>query len=251
MGELVHILHDDDIVTPEFYGVILALHRRFPSAALYCTGSAPVDAEDPTAGNEVEEPLLLEGDDAAAFILEDARYSVGSVVLSRDVVASKGLFRGDFPYSPDEEAFPRYATDGGIAFDPAPCYRVRTHEQQARYSTWRRSDFVASYVRSRVEGATGFSPAIVDLALKSSARRVISIAVSLALDGQDDVARCRLADLGRIVPSSRRWPRFWLAQAAGRSQLLRKMAGVRRRYIVRQRTVLGRQVDLRRRRSAE
>lgn len=245
-GDVIHILHDDDVVTSDFYAAILDLRRRFPKAALYGTGTAPVEAEESRRESEpLREPFLLEGDDAAAFILDYGRYSAGSVALARSVVTAKGPFRDDFPYCPDEEAFLRYAAQGGLAFDPAPLYRVRTHEQQARYSTWRRPDFVAGYIESRVDGAGHFSPAVIEFALHSSTRRVISIAVSLALGGEGDIALRQLDELGVLVPACRRWPRFWLARAAGRSRLWRKAAALRRRYVVSAGTSRGRELDAR------
>jgi hypothetical protein len=232
-GALVHILHDDDVVDREFYNAILELRRRFPQAGLYGTGQTSIESAEWTGRSEhADQPFLLQGDDAAVFILEDRRFAVAGVVLSRSIFASKGPFREDFPYSQDEEAYPRWASEGGIAFDPAPLYRKREHGEQTRYSAWRQPDFAASYVRSRVENADKFSPAIVDLAFRSSARRVISVAVSLALDGENDIALRHLDELGRTFPACRRWPRFWLARATARSRLLRKAADLRRRYVV-------------------
>lgn len=228
-GDLIHILHDDDAVAPDFYKAILGLHRRFPQAALYATGTMPLELKGETsASHSTHEPFFLQGDDAAAFILADERYSVPSVVLTRRVIERQGLFRDDFAYSPDEEAYPRYAGDGGFAVDPRTLYRARTHSEQARVTASREPDFVASYLRSRVEGAASFTPAVRELALRSSARRVISASVSLTLNGEHVVALHQLDVLGEVVPSCRRWPRFWLSRGAGRFRLVRGVVGLRR-----------------------
>jgi hypothetical protein len=227
-GDLVHILHDDDVVMPDFYRKILDLHARFPDAALYATGKAPLEVTSPEARDE--EPILLTGDDAGAFILADWRFFSGTIVMTRRVIDAKGPFR-EGSYSLDEEAFLRYATSGGVAFDPAPLYRTRTHEEQVRYKTWRQRDWVESYVKVRVDGATGYSPAAVELAKKSSARRVISVAVELAENGEEKIARGHLDELQRLVPACRMWPRYWFARAAARSRPLRRAAELRRRHM--------------------
>jgi hypothetical protein len=228
-GELVHILHDDDVVASGFYESILALRRRFPAAGLYATGKTPLNSDVTLAAN-VGDSFLLTGDPALLFIQQDDRYSVGSVVLTRAAVARTGPFRSDFPYCPDEEAFPRYATGGGFAFDPRPLYRVRGHGQQTRYSTWRRPDFVSTYIRSRVEGATNFSPAMVNVSLDSSARRVISIAISLAMNGERTTALARLNDLAFEYPPSRTWSRMRLARVACRSGVFLRAVALRRKH---------------------
>jgi hypothetical protein len=244
-GQLVHLLHDDDVVAPGFFRAILELRARFSQAALYATGVVELnedESETAARSKQPQEPFYVEGAEAARFILEDARYSAGSVVLSRRAIDSAGLFRAEFPYCPDEEALLRYAREGGIAFDSARLYRVRTHERQTRFSTWRRPDFVATYVRSRIEGAAGFGPSVVELASDSSARRVISVAVSLALNGEADLAARRLDELADVLPRCRRWPRFWLARAAAHSAFWRRAAELRRRRVVRARTLLGSEV---------
>jgi len=228
-GDLVHILHDDDVVAPGFYTAILDLHREFPDAALYSTGVVALETkEDEGAERTDASTILFRGDDAARFILEDERYFPGTIVMSRRAIRARGPFREEFPHSLDDEAFPRYASDGGIAFDPAPLYRLRTHELQTRHGVWHREDFVSSYLESRVEAATWFSPSVTEFAVKSAARRIISVAVTLALNGDEDVANRHLDDLRRIVPACGRWPRFWLARTAARSRIARKAAALRR-----------------------
>jgi glycosyltransferase involved in cell wall biosynthesis len=241
-GDLIHILHDDDVVDSGFYDAIMELRQHFPGAGLYATGGRPLGTQsarlDAAAG---EQPFLLEGDDAEIFILQDPRYCVGSVVVSRNVALSKGLFRKDFPYCPDEEAFPRYAADGGFAFDPTPLYRMRVHKDQTRYSTWRKPDFVSTYVQSRVQGARNFSPAMVDLAFRSSARRVMSIALSLALNGESRVAVAQVDELAVAYPTCRTWPRFRVVRAACQSRIWLRAVALRRRYLLKAPALLGRE----------
>jgi Glycosyl transferase family 2 len=230
-GELIHILHDDDAVDRDFYRAILNLRRRYPLAALYGTASASLEGKKgPTWCPQ--EPFFLEGSEAAAFLLAD-RYAVGGIAIVRQIVLSEGPFRPAFPDCPDEEAYLRFASVGGIAFSPRPLYRVRTHAQQARYASWEKSDFVSTFVRARVEGASRFGPTVAELATHSSAERVISIAISLALSGKGVTASQRIRDLGRALPRCRRWPRYWLARAAVTTPLAIQVLHLRRKYLLR------------------
>lgn len=241
-GDLIHILHDDDVVDSGFYDAIMKLRRRFPGAGLYATGGRTLGTKSPPLDPAAsEQSFLLEGDDAESFILQDPRYCVGSVVVSRNVALTKGLFCKDFPYCPDEEAFPRYAADGGFAFDPTPLYRMRVHEDQTRYWTWRKPDFVPTYVESRVRGARNFSPAMVDLAFRSSARRVMSIALSLALNGESRVAVAQVDELAVAYPTCRTWPRFRVVRAACQSRIWLRAVALRRKYLLRAPALLGRE----------
>jgi hypothetical protein len=156
-------------------------------------------------------------------------------VVARQRVVANGPFRAEYPYCPDEEAFLRWAREGGLALDPTPLYRVRTHQEQARYETWLMPDFVSTYVNARVQGAAGFTPAVIDLARRSSAQRVVSIAVSLALSGRPAAAASRLDELLLVAPASRTWPRLWLARAASRHRLWRELARMRRKRVLRRR----------------
>jgi hypothetical protein len=99
-GDLVHILHDDDVVEAGFYEAIIELHRRFSAAALYSTGFAQL-GEDGAAPADGAEPALLRGDDAGRFLLLDERHEPGAVVVTRRVFREMGGFREEFPHSLD------------------------------------------------------------------------------------------------------------------------------------------------------
>jgi hypothetical protein len=146
------------------------------------------------------------------------------------------LFRDEFGYCPDEEAYLRYAARGGLAFSLAPLYLVRTHPAQTRRSTWRRDDFVRVYFASRRTGAEQYDAETVRFAESSSARRVISLAVTLAVAGETRVAAKRLDDLADVYPTCARSPRWWLAKGAVRVRALRAIARMRRVVLERRRT---------------
>jgi glycosyltransferase involved in cell wall biosynthesis len=228
-GDLIHILHDDDIIAPSFYGTILELVARYPEAALYATGRGTLGEKTPE--RRPNSSQLFVGEEAARFLLEVGAHACGSVVLTRRAIRRRGLFREEFEYCPDEEAYLRYAAEGGLAFTPRPLYRVRAHDGQARYATWRRPDFVRTYMKSRVEGARNFSESATKVAAESSTRNVVTVALTLALRGERELAARRLQELAEAYPAASSSLRFRLATLACRSRLALKAAALRRRAV--------------------
>ena len=156
----------------------------------------------------------MRGTEAARFLLEDPRHSCGNVVLTREVIQRRGVFREEFRYCPDEEAFLRYAAHGPIALDPRPLYLQRRHEQQVRFSTWRQQDFVDVYVHSRLSGAENFGTEVLRSAYHSTLRRLTSVAMTLALAGNRAEARRMLDELAENLPGARGSLRLWIARLA-------------------------------------
>jgi glycosyltransferase involved in cell wall biosynthesis len=228
-GDLIHILHDDDIIATGFYGTILELVARYPEAALYATGFGTLGEK--SSEQQRNASRLFIGEAAARFLLEVGAHACGSVVLTRRAIERRGLFRKEFEYCPDEEAYLRYAAEGGFAFAPLPLYRVRAHDAQARYATWRRPDFVRTYLKSRVEGARNFSESAATVAAESSTRNVVTVALTLALRGERGLASQRLQELADAYPAAASSPRFRLAKLACRSRVLLHAAALRRRVV--------------------
>lgn len=231
-GELIHLLHDDDAIAPGFYQAILALARQHPSAAIYGTGFRQLGKDGAVrSGMTGVRQLRLAGEDAARFLLEAGRHCCGSIVLTRRAVEQQGLFKHQYAYCPDEEAYLRYASAGGLAFDPVPLYRERTHGEQGRFEAWKRADFAAEYMRARIDGAGFFGNETVHAAKESSAKRLISVAVSLALAGDHALASDQLDDLARCYPSCSRWRSFRLAKVGCRFRGVLRVAAARRKYL--------------------
>jgi hypothetical protein len=230
-GTLIHILHEDDAVAPGFYRVITDLAERFPTAALYSTASQAFDAPEPAATALAAEPELLEGFDAARFLLVDDRHACGNIVLTRQAIDLHGGFLHAYEFSLDEEAFLRYAATGGIAFHPAPLYRNRVHGGQLRYSSWLRPEFIQEFVGGRIEGARPFGSEALELAERSSVERTISVAVTLALAGHRTEALEQLERLEQFIRPHRS-RRITVAKGICRSRVALGLIRARRRLIV-------------------
>lgn len=177
-GAHVHLLHEDDAVAPTFYAHVCDLVERFPDAALHLTAAT---SSPPPAGGR-DEGRLLQGDDAARFLLDDVAYACGSVVIARRAVEVLGFFDGSYSFCPDEEAYLRWARHGGLVSSEAPLYRSRRHAAQERFRAWRRPDFVQTYTQARLRGAAAYSPAVQRYATVTTHRRVVSVALTLALE---------------------------------------------------------------------
>jgi hypothetical protein len=227
-GSLVHILHSDDLVAAGFYATILDLAERFPQAALYATATGQPGAG---AGAELNgaDGVHLPPREAAAFFLVDERHSCGNVVLTRRAFEQRGAFDPAFSSCPDEEAYLRYAAAGGLGFSPKPLYLERSHGLQERFSAWQRPEFVDEYFLARMVGARHLDQETEALAVTSTERSIVSVAVALADAGLRPSAEHVLHELTRInADSSRAW-RVRLARLACRRPLVLRLLSIRRR----------------------
>lgn len=232
-GKLIHLLHADDAVAPGFYQAVLDLVERYPKAALYATGFSPME-EGTLASKQSHdgETQLLTGETAARSILAGGRHCCGSVVISSWSVRKHGPFRDEYLYGPDEETYLRYAATGGLAFETRRLYRERAHIKQTRNPTWLEDDFVATYLKGRTDGARLYGEAITQFAKETTARRVISVAMTLALRGDGGPAIRRLHDLAHSYPECSSWPRYRIAKIACGFRAARLVARLRRRYLL-------------------
>jgi len=232
-GELIHILHADDAVAPGFYQAVLRLAARYPQATLLATGFGLLDESAPASLRpHAGETWLLAGEAAGRFLMEGERHCCGSVVIPRWTVRRQGPFRDRYLYGSDEEAYLRYAAAGGLAFETRRLYQERAHSKQTRIAAWLKEDFVANYLKGRTDGARLFGEVTIQVAKDSTARRVISVAMTLALRGDGASAMRRLRDLAHSYPECSSWPRYRLAKIACEFRAACLVARLRRRYLL-------------------
>ena len=230
-GRLIHILHDDDLVTPGFYEAIVEMERRFPEASLYATGmtyflgDAGRTSRRAPAGSP---PERFEGAAAARLILAGNAHCCGSVVISRRVVRALGPFDPAFPYCPDEEAYLRFASLGGIVVDRRRLYLERVWPGQLRYRTWERPDFVPTYFAARVQGAARYGDEIRERARRAAANVTLKVITSNLLDGRIEAADRNLRELLALYPRATELRRYGRMRAGRRSRFLRGLARARR-----------------------
>ena len=133
-GELVHILHQDDLVEPHFYARMSATARAFPEAGmLFCRtrfeegkATSRVDVPEQSAPGPI--PGWLEK------ICSAQRLQCPSAVVRRAVYAALGGFDETLRYVIDWEMWIRIAAYRAVAYVPEvlAVYRIHANTQSSR-----------------------------------------------------------------------------------------------------------------------
>ena len=127
-GELIHILHQDDLVKKAFYEHMARAARNYPHAGMiFCrtelldtSGSELAELEQPNEG-VIEEDWLVR-------ITQGQRLQCPSVVMRRDTYRRVGGFAPELRYVVDWEMWVRVAADGPVVYVPEPLAIYRIHE---------------------------------------------------------------------------------------------------------------------------
>ncbi len=225
-ADLIHILHCDDAIAPEFYDMARLVFSIHPGIVAMATASRePEDTASTTVGASKHAAMVLRGSELAQFLLSAAKPATGSFIYSRAAVGRVGLFSSEFEYCPDEEFALRLALLGPMAFLPLPLYLEQTHAGQHRFETWLRDDFIDVYTSARLRGAAPFDPATREMAEIQTARNVLSVVGWLVEHGEAGVARRQLVRLEQLSPRVSRWVRYralsLMIRTPGGSYLLR------------------------------
>lgn len=223
-GDLVHLVHCDDRVSPIYYSVMRKIFSVDEGIVVAATASStfhatwssslPIEFEQFSQ----ERLRLLKGLASGSFLWSADKPETGSFVVRRRLLEGQAKwFLGRFPYCPDEEFYPRLAAAGTLAFLDQPLYFGRVHRRQARYATWMKEDFVDVYFAARVEGARHFGNDGVNMALAASASRVLSVVNWLLMDNERRTALWHLQRLAIVYPSVTRRVKFQAGHLLARS----------------------------------
>jgi len=114
-GEMVHILHGDDLVDPGFYAAIDALAGRHPGLGLYATRARIMDAEGRDLRISDREPGLESPTRNVACLFYNNPLKTPSVVIRRSFYEEYGGFRQGLSHVADWELWTRaVACLGGV-----------------------------------------------------------------------------------------------------------------------------------------
>jgi glycosyltransferase involved in cell wall biosynthesis len=106
-GQLVHILHGDDYVLPEFYQTIENLAERHPAVSFFHTRALVVDEAGHTEGTSPSiENLVSPGNEVAPFYYANPFRTAG-VVIRRAFYEQQGGFNSKFVHVADWEMWVR------------------------------------------------------------------------------------------------------------------------------------------------
>jgi glycosyltransferase involved in cell wall biosynthesis len=124
---LVHILHQDDAVHPDFYSRMTAASQRYPSALmLFCRTRILDNAGTSLAPLQQEQEGLLP--DWLATICSKQTVYCPAVVVRRATYEAVGVFDPLLRYIIDWEMWIRIAAAGPVAYLPEPLVSYRVHE---------------------------------------------------------------------------------------------------------------------------
>ena len=139
-GELVHILHGDDFVGPDFYSKIGLLAGQHPEAALLASRVWFVNENGTVTGvSKHLRGLESASRDCSAFYYATPLQYAGTVIR-REFYQRHGGFDPDYPYCGDCEMWARAISMGGGVVLPEPLAYYRMHGQSDRSSVIRSAD---------------------------------------------------------------------------------------------------------------
>jgi glycosyltransferase involved in cell wall biosynthesis len=131
-GDLIHLLHQDDLVLPGFYERLAHGFDLDPRVGMAFSRYRFIDAlgtETQRSDLERKRPGII--DHWLARITERYRVHCPAVIVKRDVYETLGVFRNDLKYALDWEMWVRIATRYSVWFEPAMLASYRRHPDNA------------------------------------------------------------------------------------------------------------------------
>jgi glycosyltransferase involved in cell wall biosynthesis len=127
-GQVIHIMHQDDIVRPGFYAALRpAFEGPAPAGAAFCRFTFLDEAGRPSAPSFLERGTAGVLDDWLRKMAISQRIVCSSVVVRRDVYEALGGFRSDLVYALDWEMWARIASRYAFWYEPAVLCGFRVH----------------------------------------------------------------------------------------------------------------------------
>lgn len=143
--DFLWILHSDDWLHPSAVAFVLDM---IDSDCCDILSTGAVMLPSPDAGFAIEwenrkmEPTWSHIYTGTSGFVQSLSFICSEVVVRRSFYEEFGLFSRDFPYSPDEELWPRLALQGRLAkFIGGALTAVRTSGEHEMHRTWRKPDF--------------------------------------------------------------------------------------------------------------
>ena len=213
-GEIVHLLHGDDLVLPGFYET---LERGFANPAVgaaFCRWQVIEAAGSVTAVADAEQAVAGPLDDAVGRLASEQRIVTPAIAVRRSVWEQLGGFDPRLACAEDWEMWVRIAAHHGIWYEPALLAAYRRHEQSntGRHFANARE---LHYTRQAMELFRPLLPkdradTIIGAARRAYARTALDNARELARD------RRRAAMWAHLRMATRLWPRFGTLREASR-----------------------------------
>lgn len=142
-GVWVHILHQDDYVSPSFYERLQSFAASHPEVGLLATRSFIVDGDGTITGATGRLPSLENGGNAVEGFFYMNPIQCPGVVVRRSCYERGGGFRTDLKFTLDCEMWARviHADGGLVTSEVLSYYRTETENQSRRL--WRTGEALA------------------------------------------------------------------------------------------------------------
>lgn len=129
-GQVIHLLHGDDMVEPGFYAALEPAFEDETIGAAFCA-SRFMDENGGDTGTTVDDELRLAGPvaDRLDWLASEQRIMTPSIVVRRSVYEVLGGFDRRIKTAEDWEMWVRIAAHYSIWYDPRPLARYRIHSQ--------------------------------------------------------------------------------------------------------------------------
>ncbi len=206
-GHLIHILHGDDLVLPDFYTRMEKLLEQFPVAGSATCRYAFIDADGLwTRLSGLNQRIAGIYSDALATIASRNWASFAAVVLRRSLVEAVGGFHPSLIHAADWDLWKRAALYQPVAYDPTvmACYRMfegndtsRLVKTGANCLDIRRAIELSSYYLPQSEAA-----AWIREARHQTADYAKDLAVRMLFRGDHETFRNQLREAFVLDPAS-------------------------------------------------
>lgn len=138
-GRLVHILHQDDRVRPEFYQAMAAGLEAAPDAGAAFSQHVFISDDGATIRTgHLDRPKAGLLDDWLEYVVANLAIQCPAIVVRRAVYEKLGGFDDRYDYCLDYDMWQRIATEYPLWFDPQPLAEFRVHDRSASSSRVRR-----------------------------------------------------------------------------------------------------------------
>lgn len=174
-GQILHILHGDDLILPDFYSRLSSAFEQEPAL-----GAAFCRQVYITETNQQRFLSPLEQEEAGIFAQLLQRIAVRcmiqtpSIVVKRSVYETIGGFHPELFHSGDWEMWKRIAVHYPVWYDPQPLACYRTHTASHTSSLVRTGSNIAN-IRRAIEISQSYLPDPVSHALSQQAREFYAL----------------------------------------------------------------------------
>jgi glycosyltransferase involved in cell wall biosynthesis len=207
-GQVVHLLHGDDLVEPGFYEALEHAFHAVPEiGAAFCRARF-IDEDGNDLGlTEQEEEHAGPLPDHLARLAREQRIMTPSVVVRRSAYVELGSFDKRLVCSEDWEMWVRIAARYPVWYEPRPLakYRMHLHSNTGRHV---RSGDDMAYTRQAIDIFADYLPpatrqAAVPAAKQTYARAALGMADRMLRSGDMPAARAQLWQAIRLDASPR------------------------------------------------